>query len=355
MKSKTQRTIRRLFPVLAVVGVLLLAEGLLRLFTEPKWLPITFTVPYELITSGAYEIPSHISEDPDLFWVFYKDDLEAKLHSIAAYEGPNLTVTFGGSIAYGTVRQGYGFPELAMSRAQEAGYEVLGVKVASGGYTTYHSRVLLDRILARGRAPDVAVVCHALNETQSSVMPYREQHLLNQRLDRRVLYQFNRLRLFARYRYWLLTRWSRVSTQVGPGRVCVVPLEQTEENLAYFAGRLGETGAKLALVSQPMALRSMENALEPYWAICRSLADRHDHVYFVDPRQRFRELRRELGLPFADENPGWIDGDLHDPTRQADYADVLFADAAGHQSMEGVKAAGEVLFRFLVENDLLSR
>lgn len=340
-----------LMALVPVVVLVALAEAALWTFAGDRRVPVYFRMEQSGEAPLEVLLPEQ-PEDPDLFWVFDPEVLDRSLEQIAAYRGPNLVVTFGGSIAAGEGPRT--FSRFALELATAAGYRLAGFNLAYGGYTSHRSRVLLDRVLAGGKAPDVAIVCNAANDIRAAQRDDRTQQALNHRPARQIMHQLNRMRLFARFRLLLLaaTRSRSARPQSFP-TVCV-PLGHYEDNLEHLARRTAEAGSALILVSQPMALSGTTSALAPYFAVGEKVAANHPHVYFVDVRPRFAELRRELGIPFCNEAPDGERRSIRDTDGPA-CADLLFSDAIGHQTEFGMRRTAEVIFAALEENGLLAR
>jgi lysophospholipase L1-like esterase len=347
----TRPTVARAVPI-ALALVLLLAAGAeitLRVLGIDRRRPVYYDLP-----PGVERIKPGTDEDPDLFWVPRDADLPGHLAEIAAYRGKNLVVTLGGSVV-ASHPSNPGFVERALERATAAGYAVRGVNLAQGGYTTHHSRVLLDRVLATGRAPDLVVLCNGVNDMAGAVgVTHKENARRNHSLARRVLFALNRSRLFALYRDRLLSLRSRATPPEAPAFVPAVPLADFEANVEAIAQRLEAAGRPLVLVSEPRALRASDRDLAPYGDVLARVAARRARVTFVDLRPRFEELRRALGIPFADEDPARAGTDFSDPGR-VPYADALFVDAAGHQTERAKDESAAVIFGVLVAKGLLAR
>ena len=323
--------------VAKAVAALLLVEGALRLLA-PGLVGLTF---YALPPAAL----AYHQEHPALFW-YRPRELGQAYERIAAYRGKNLVVTLGGSVAEGW--QGHGFAEALEARLAPRFPGYASVPLVFGGYTTYHSRILLDEVLRRG-TPRVVVVCNMMNDQTPAPIPFKEVGLRNRAWTRRVLfYRLNRLKTFVVLRRGAEAAAGALRRQSpAKSRTPAVPLADYADNLDAMARRCAERGCALVLVSEPTPACRDLGTLADYEQALREAARRNPGVYFADVRARFDEERRRLGLPCLE--------DLHLDVKGRDaYQDALFTDSCCHLTWRGVGVMADPVERVLLDNHLLA-
>jgi lysophospholipase L1-like esterase len=323
------------FALSVVVLVLGAAEIALRV-AFPRLVGLTF---YALPPESLM----YHEEHPALFW-YKPDEMEAALARIARYRGKDLVVTLGGSVAAGW--HGNSFADAVEALLAPRVPDFANVKLAFGGYTSYHSRILLDEVLRRG-TPRVVVVCNGINDQTTVPVAYREVGERNRRWTRRVLlYTLNRAKTFVVLRHGIEAGLSRLPARGEANRPPAVPLPDYVANLESMARRCRERGVALVLIGEATPDCRNLGSLVEYQAAMRDVALRFPGVYYADTRARFEEERRRLGLPCLE------DLDLDDRGRES-FRNALFTDACCHLTWAGARVMADPVARILTENRLV--
>ena len=342
------RTRLRRFVFLFVPLVVLLAAAEFGLRATGTYLrkPVYYTLP-----AGVDSMAPGAGEDPDLFWVRYPYLLNWTLDEIAAETAANRVVTLGGSIAAGwtggniasalPVSYDETFSGLAVKDAIEAGYDVRGIVLAQGAYSSHQSRVLMSRIVRRGGRPTIVVVCNGVNDAWKNAASARRQTAINHRLDRRIAHELNRSRAFAALRYVLAVPSSPGRQKPAGPAVPFVSVPEYVDNLLAIARLTESVGGSVVLVSQPMPDRFDRERLDPYFDAAARFATSDARVHFVDVRPRFDKLRRTLGLRQPDR------------VRPGDLPDSLFTDEIGHQTPLAMSVVADALYSVMRDEGLL--
>ena len=342
--NKIKTWIMLLAPLLLLLGV---AEATLRLIGDDQHRPVYFTY------FKGHNVVQYLSEDPDLFWVAYPESWETIIGRLNSGRDKFLALGLGGSIALGNIYP-KGIPELIFDRANRDGCELIGQNLASSGYTTHQSRVLLERITAQVRTPDLVIVCHGTNDVNETPTPFHLVAEQNHRWPKRMMRALNKSRAIGRFRFHLLNRLYQTREEGDEENWGEsVPVGRFEQNLKAMAALLDRSGGSLVLISQPMALKERAQKLIPYYETSRRLAQSQANIHFVDLRPRFHELREEMGIPYADEHPLWKTIIENEDPREDEYQDALFIDLVGHQTQFAMDQTTDIVFQYLIERGLL--
>ena len=323
------------FAAAVLIGVFLLAEGVLRV-AAPGLRGLTF---YALPPAALM----YHEEDPALFWA-QPGELAKAYERIARYRGRDLVVTLGGSVAAGW--NGHSFADALEARLAPRFPDYANVRLAFGGYTTYHSRVLLDEVLRHG-TPRVVLVCNMINDQTPAPVPFKEVGRRNETWTRRVLlYRLNRLKTFVALRRGVDFAARALPRRPASGGSPAVPLADYADNLGAMARACAAKGCALVLVSEATPDCANIGTLADYEQALRDAARRFRGVYFADVRARFAQERKRLGLSCLE--------DLHlDERGRAAFQDALFTDSCCHLTWQGAGAMADPIERVLLDNRLL--
>jgi len=316
-------------PLLVIVALILVAELLLQLIAPGLHDPTFFNV------QGTFTDRPDLREDPKLFWIPL-DRFAGVTAQLEQTPPADCIVFFGGSIVYGWPRPDNGsYPEFLQERLaadpQRAGLKV--VNYAFPGYSSHQSSLLAEEILSDHDVKLVAV-SHATNDARRMSFTDREAAKINGRIAKRLLYRFNKSKIFTIYRRFILgfvKSEKPIWDETGAGGKPRVSPTEFRENMLRYINAVSAQNARLVMISHVDNNPAFRAGQDNYFRVMEELAQNYDNVAYIDLRPEFQKL-------FDTPEPDYMNAE--DPSLR------LLVDHC-HLTKQGNRLVAEILYREL--------
>ena len=261
------------------------------------------------------------AEDPELFWLhghYFVDEIRLMRKT----PSDKLVYAFGGSIltSHNTLTN---FPEeLGKCLAPD----MTVINFATGGYTSYQSLVLFQRMIER-KKPSVAIICHATNDSANAPRSDRQSAERNRKLSAQALYVLSKSRIVSALRQIFKKDqdFDPYSLDNQGSLVRRVDHDDFEKNMKAFARIAKQKQIELVFLSQAASDKANYKNLAPYFEIMKRAAAPYSNVHYLDIRPAFYEKYNQAGH----ELPKHFGQDLNrrffvDWCHLSDYSHIFF-------------------------------
>ncbi|MFC1890214.1 SGNH/GDSL hydrolase family protein [Thermodesulfobacteriota bacterium] len=260
-----------------------------------------------------------MTEDKDLFFKakYGVDYQELYINNkVFLRHAKPLIVSLGGSIAHGIGTEqeidggirGYNRYLLEYLREEKNFSQADMLDITLPGYTTYQSRILIDRVL-KIRKPDLIFLCHGFNDSTPTYTTHKSRAYENRSWRRTILHYGYKSRIFCVYAKVIKSIFNPILESpktYDPILVSQVPLSDYRDNLRYIAMRTNEHMIPTFFITQFIPRSSCREGLEKYFKVMEEVAAQYPNVSYVDVRPDFENiiqtLYRDTWKDINDEN-----------------------------------------------------
>ncbi len=271
-------------PLLLALVALLVTEGVLQVLLA-DWREHTFFFPERnVLPSSAY------AEDPELFWM-PTDRFAGLMRQTAVAPRSDRLLFFGDSVVYGHREPATSFPAQLQGRldADPARRHYRVLNFAYYGYSSQQALTLARRVVPRDGARLIFFSAGA-NDLARANQSDRQIQAANRGAAKRLLWQFNRVKLFALYRHFLLMLRRPDEFDYAKAGVPRVGPQEFAENLSAFAELARQAGATLVLMTQENTQAGNRRSLDTYNAAMIDLARARPEIVLLEVRKFLHQL-----------------------------------------------------------------
>ena len=229
------------------------------------------------------------AQDRELFWM-PKDRFKPQLKQIENSKAKKMIWMFGGSILT---------PHLANTCFPEQlqnchGDEYRVVNFGTGGYSSYQSLILLERMLKKGK-PELVICSNAYNDRSLAPATDRQMILRNNMWSTAAMFYLRKSRIVSLW--WRILENLTGTYEFTPDDrskfVRRAEPDEYEGNLAQMVRITSEKGIPLLFVTQASSDKAQAKTIAPYFARMKQQATTNPHVSFLDVRPEFEQVFNE--------------------------------------------------------------
>lgn len=318
---------------------------ILRRYWRSISLLIALLIALELILRVLFPQPVHTYfyglagekwiDDPELFWI-PPDRHEHPISLAKATNPERLIYAFGGSILTNHLAGTNFLTELQKCLGRD--YAV--ANFATGGYSSYQSLALFQRMLAK-KTPRIVIASHGYNDRSLGIDADTAMAKRNQRAAVRLLFLLSHAKIVQVWRrlMWKVMGYDPYKVNPSsPGLKNRVSFAEYSKNLEKYVHLCKKHGSYLVFVSQAFPDQAVLDSTDPYFVKMKEIAGQHDHVYFLDIRPTIIRQYQQHG--------GGLSANWYGEKS------LLFNDQC-HYNDRGHRLVGKLLCDFLGENNLV--